>query len=86
LFRGSNIGWVLLRRPIRFLVVHLLIIFRSKRGGGDKRVSDEFISIHESITSLAEIDDPFYWLIKEIGIAEIPISRNEEDLFNGSGL
>jgi hypothetical protein len=37
------------------------------------------------MNSLIEIDDPFLRLLKKMGITQIPVSRDEEDLFDRSG-
>ena len=85
LVRGSDVGWVLLRRPRSLWVVHLLIIFWTKWSGRDKRVSNEVISILESITSLTKIDDLSGRIFKEIGVTQVPIPGDEKDLVDRSG-
>ena len=86
LIGGSNIRRILLRRPGGFPVIHLLVVFWSKWGRRNKRVSDEFVSVFESMTFLIEIDDSFCRLPKERGIIQIPVSGDKKNLLNGSGL
>ena len=86
LIRGLDIGWIFLRRPECFWIIHLLVVFGSKWGGGDKGVTDEFISVLKPMTSPVEIDDSFDWLFEEIGVTQIPVSRDEEDLFDSGSL
>ena len=81
--RGPDIGWILLGRPGRFPIIHLLIGFRSKWGRWNKRVSDQFVSIAESITLPIEVDDPLVWLSEETGIGEVPVPRDEKDPIDG---
>ena len=52
----------------------------AEREGGDKRITDDFVSISESVDFLVEIDQPFYRFFKEIMITEVPISGNEKEV------
>ena len=82
LVRGSDIRRILLRGPRGFPIIHLLIVFRPKRGRRDKRVSDEFVSVFESITLLIEVEDFFRCFPKEKGISQVPVSGDEKNLLN----
>jgi hypothetical protein len=75
-----------LRRPKGFRVISLLIVFRPEGGRRNERVSDEFVSVFESITFLIEIDDFSGRFSEEKEITQIPVSRDKKDLLNGSGL
>src|SRR3990170_4516429 len=86
LVRSSNIGRVFLRRPGRFRIIHLLVIFWPEGSRGDKRVADQFVPVLESIDFLIEIDDSLHGFLKEMRVAQVPVSRDEEDLFNGGGV
>lgn len=85
LIRRSNIRRILLGRPKSFPVIHLFIVFCPEWSWGDKGVSDEFVSIFESMTSLIEIVNSFLKFSKEIRITQIPVSRYENNLSRRGG-
>jgi hypothetical protein len=80
---GSNIGRLLLGGPGSLSIIHLLIIFGSKGGWRDKRVSRDFKAVFKTIAFLDEIDDPFHGFLKKIGIAQIQLG-DQKDFFAGA--
>ena len=64
LIRRSNIRGILLGGPRSFAIIHLFVILGPKRSWRNKGVSDEFVSILESIAFLIEIDYPFLKFLK----------------------
>lgn len=86
LVRGSDIGWILLRRPGSLPVIHLFVVFWPEWGRGDKRIADQFISILEPVTFQMEVDDPFGRFLEKIWVTEIPVSGDKEDLTDRSSI
>ena len=86
LIRGPNIRWILLERPRGFSVIPLFKVFWPKWRRRNKGVPDEFVSIFESDTTLIEINNAIRRSLKEEGITQIPVSSNEKNLLDESGL
>ncbi len=78
----SDVGRIFLGRPRCLRVVHLFILFRSKWGRRDEGITDPFVTVLDSVAFLTKIDDSLHFLLEEVGITQVPVSRNEEDLLH----
>jgi hypothetical protein len=78
----SDVGRIFLRGPWGVEIIHFFIIFRSKGGWRDKRISDQGVIIFQQEALPIKVDHPFYRLPEKIRVTRVPVPGDEENLAN----